>query len=321
MTSSPIRPSEDTASPLVSVIIIFLNGEPYFEAAIDSVLAQTFQDFELILVDDGSTDASTGRARALAAAQPGRIIYLGHDGHANRGMSATRNLGIRHARGTFIAFIDADDVWRPGKLAEQVAIMGRHPELGMVCGAVNYWRSWAGESDAVVPTGHVHDAPLQPPEALLNLYPLGTAAAPCPSDLLLRRDVVLGLGGFEEHFTGPRQMYEDQGFLAKLYLAAPVYFASAVWLDYRQHPDSIVAQVKQAGRYHEVRRYFLLWFERYLRERKEPAPPAAQAALRKALWRYRHPLAFRTRETILSLAMQAGQLPRRAARRLKRALE
>lgn len=275
--------------PLVSVISIFLNGDAFFAEAVDSVLAQTCQDFELLLVDDGSTDCSTGIARHYEATHPGRVRYLEHPGHANRGMSATRNLGIAAAQGRYIAFIDADDVWRSEKLNEQIAIMDAHPSAGMVCGAVNYWRSWAsGGEDVIVPTGHLTDGMSPPPEAMLALYPLGVAAAPCPSDLLLRADIVRAVGSFEAHFTGAQMMYEDQGFLAKLYLRAPVYFSGRTWTLYRQHADSCVAAVTSDGRYHEVRRYFLEWLETYVAARPE-VDRRVVAALQRSLRRYRRP--------------------------------
>lgn len=273
--------------PQVSVISIFYNAERFFAAAIESVLGQTFSDFELLLADDGSCDASTGIARRYAARFPDRVRYLCHPGRENRGMSATRNLGLRAAEGEFVAFIDADDVWRPEKLREQIEIARQCPELGMICGAVNYWRSWESGEDCIVPTGHAQDRVVRPPEASLALYPLGSAAAPCPSDLLLRRSVVQEVGGFESHFTGPRMMYEDQGFLAKLYLVAPVWFDSRIWLDYRQHETSCVSEVTKSGNYHAVRRYFLEWFETYLADHPHPAVEKAAA---RALRPYRRPL-------------------------------
>src|SRR5438874_6806278 len=109
--------------PLVSVIIIFLNGGDYLEEAIASVLAQTYENWELWLVDDGSTDSGTALAKTYHGRYPGKVNYLEHVGHQNRGMSASRNLGIAHARGELLAFLDADDVWRPDKLAHQVALM------------------------------------------------------------------------------------------------------------------------------------------------------------------------------------------------------
>ena len=82
----------------VSVICIFYNAERFFREAIDSVLEQEFDDFEFLLVDDGSTDGSTAIALEYVAQHPDRVRYLEHEGHANRGMSATRNLGLAWLR-------------------------------------------------------------------------------------------------------------------------------------------------------------------------------------------------------------------------------
>jgi glycosyltransferase involved in cell wall biosynthesis len=272
----------------VSVITIFYNAADYLVEAIESVLAQGYRDFELLLVDDGSSDASSAIAQRYAAEQPDRIRYLHHPAHENRGMSAARNLGIRAACGEFIAFIDADDRWAPRKLHEQVEILDRFPEVDAVAGTVNYWRSWAGGDDRLVRTGHVQDRPVRPPEASLSLYPLGNAAAPCPSDLILRRSAVMRVRGFEETFTGPLQLYEDQAFLAKLYLTSTVYFADRIWLDYRLHDGSCVAAVSAGGRYHDVRRHFLEWFADYLSAGPEK-PLAVRLALQRALLPYRFP--------------------------------
>ncbi|HTU61311.1 MAG TPA: glycosyltransferase family A protein, partial [Polyangiales bacterium] len=183
--------------PRVSVIMIFLNAERFIEEAIDSVLQQEHRDFELLLVDDGSHEACASIARGYAERYAPFVRYLRHADGKNHGMSASRNLGIAAAKADLLAFIDADDVWAASKLSEQLAILQAHPELGMITGAVRYWSSWQGGRDQVVFTGHVQDRVVTPPEAATELYPLGMAPAPCPSDLLLRRDVVLRVGGFE----------------------------------------------------------------------------------------------------------------------------
>jgi glycosyltransferase involved in cell wall biosynthesis len=272
--------------PRVSVISIFFNAADYFAEAIESVLAQDFCDFELLLVDDGSTDGSSDIAEQYTRREPSRIRYLRHPDRANRGMSAARNLGLAQARGELIAFIDADDRWRPSKLRDQIGIFDRHPEIDAVCGTVNYWRSWEGGRDTLVPTGHVRNRPIIPPEAGVALYPLGRAAAPCPSDLTLRRSAALGVGGFEEEFTG---FYEDQAFLAKFYLQHTIYFADACWLDYRRHDASCISEVSRQGGYDAVRRRFLEWFDRYLREHPGREHNEVRAALDRALLQYRHP--------------------------------
>ena len=133
--------------PLVSVITGFLNGEKFIQEAIESVITQTYDNWELLLVDDGSTDASTAIALRYAEKYPGKVCYLEHDGHQNRGVCASRNLGIRNAKGEYIALLDADDVWLPPKLQRQVAIMESQPEAAMIYGSPQYWHSWTENSE------------------------------------------------------------------------------------------------------------------------------------------------------------------------------
>src|SRR3990172_11731590 len=120
--------------PLVSVIIIFYNEERFIEEALECVFAQTYTNWELLLVDDGTTDNSTAIAQRYAEKYPEKVYYLEHPGHQNRGMSATRNLVIANAKGEFIAFLDADDVWLPHKLERQLAIIESQPDAAMVYG-------------------------------------------------------------------------------------------------------------------------------------------------------------------------------------------
>lgn len=301
--------------PDVSVVTIFLNGEAYLREAIDSVLAQDSENFELIMVDDGSTDASTVIARGYEADHPGRCIYVEHPGHANRGMSASRNAGIDVASGRYVAFIDADDVWTCEKLREQVAILEAHPDVGMVAGAARYWWSWQGGADEVIPAGHVLDQVVPPKSATTQVYPLGEAQAPCPSVLMVRREVLDLVGGFEASYTGPLQMYEDQAFLAKAYLATGVWFSSRCWLYYRQRVDSCVSVNTNAGNYDRIRRHFLDWFEAYLKA-QEIEDSAVQKALRRAQFPYRHPLLFRGKSRATT---GAKRIVRGMRRRLRKA--
>src|SRR4028118_1816749 len=135
--------------PLVSAIIIFLNEERFLPEAIESVLAQTYENWELLLVDDGSTDGSTQIALNYAERHPGKVRYLEHPDHQNRAMSASRNLGIEHAKGEYIAFLDADDVWMAHKLEQQVSILEAHPEAAMLYGNRQEWHSWTGEPEDI----------------------------------------------------------------------------------------------------------------------------------------------------------------------------
>lgn len=117
-----------TPDPLVSVILPVYNREGSVGRAIRSVLSQTYGPFELVVVDDGSTDGTRGVVEGFGA--PVKLVTQAH-----AGVYAARNLGLRHARGEFVAFIDSDDAWLPDKLAAQVPLM-RRPEVGMVFGDV-----------------------------------------------------------------------------------------------------------------------------------------------------------------------------------------
>jgi glycosyltransferase involved in cell wall biosynthesis len=259
--TSTRSPSE--RQPRVSVICPIYNAGPYLAEALDSVLSQDFRSFEVILVDDGSSDDSAHIAAAFGAKNADRIRIIQHDGGAHRGTSATRNLGLSAARGDLIAFIDADDRWCQYKLREQVALMDGMLDVDGLFGAVNYWSNWNGGRDLVYQTGHLRDARIAPPHALLRWYPIGKAAAPSMSDLMIRRSVVDRLGGFDDSFTGP---YEEHTFLVKLYLNCTIYVSSKVWSDYRQHDRSCSAEMARVGSYDEVRERFLRWFETYLAE-------------------------------------------------------
>lgn len=117
--------------PTVSVIIPTFNRAWTLSSAIDSVLAQSFQDFELIIVDDGSTD----NTNALLTQYGDTIQVLPQ---ANRGVSAARNRGIHAARGRLIAFLDSDDEWMPEKLAVQVEFFKQNPTL-QICQTEEIW--------------------------------------------------------------------------------------------------------------------------------------------------------------------------------------
>lgn len=116
-------------SPLVSIIIPAFNASVFIEGTIRSALAQTYAPTELIVVDDGSTDDTAARVAALAARHPTiRLIR-----QSNAGVAAARNTAVAHARGSYIALLDADDLWHPEKLARQVAHARRAgSHVGMV---------------------------------------------------------------------------------------------------------------------------------------------------------------------------------------------
>ncbi len=123
--------STGAARPLVSVIIPTYNRAAMLVEAVDSVLAQTYRPFELIVVDDGSTDDTADRLKRYAD----RLTVVRQ---ANQGVSAARNRGIGRAAGALIALLDSDDLWLPEKLAVQVAFFNRHPDA-LICQTEEIW--------------------------------------------------------------------------------------------------------------------------------------------------------------------------------------
>ena len=250
-----------TDPPLVSIITIFHNGERFIGEAIESILRQTYSNWELLLVDDGSSDRATAIVQDFVTRFPARIRYLEHARHANRGMSASRNLGLKHARGEYVSFLDADDVWRPDKLADQVRLLVEHPEAAYVYGPLELWRSWTGrpsDTDELQSLGLAADRMIQPPQ-LLNLFLRNEKNI--PSGILARTAIIRQVGGYEERFTA---MCEDQVVHAKVCLSHPVYASSKSWYRYRQHPNSCNARVWRAGTFESETMEFLRWLRGYL---------------------------------------------------------
>lgn len=281
-----------SSNPLVSVITIFLNAEQFIQAAIQSAIFQTYDNCELLLVDDGSTDGSSAIARQYARQYPEKVRYLEHDGHQNRGMSASRNLGIRNALGKYITFLDSDDICLPQKIQQQVAIIESQPEAGFICSPAKWWYSWTGHPkdiprDFVQKLDVPHNTLVQPPTLLLLFLQDEWASL---HDVLIRREVVEALGGYEESFRG---MYEDQAFHAKLCLKSPVFVSSQCWYWYRQHALActyVSHNIEQT--YNIARQTFLHWLEEYLIQQKVHNTDVWKV-VQKQLFPYRYPLLYR----------------------------
>jgi len=254
--------------PLVSVVMIFLNAERFIQEAIQSVLSQNYSNWELLLVDDGSTDGSTRIALAAAQENPHKVRYLEHADHQNRGMSSSRNLGASRAHGEYLAFLDADDVWFPHALSAAVQILEERPAVGIVYGATEWWYSWTGRiedqgrdlRDRVVEKFGRPESLAYPPE-LIRLFTIDPGAVPCLSAILVRRKLFLEVGGFEENFRG---LFEDHTFYTKICLRSIVYVTGTCWSRYRQHPGSSHAVALREGQLEQARLEFINWKKAYL---------------------------------------------------------
>ena len=183
--------------PCVSVILPVYNGERYIRQSIESILAQTYQDFELLVIDDGSTDGTAG----IVKAYENRLRYIRQP---NSGASHARNQGIRLSQGKHVAFQDADDLWEPEKLAIQVNFLDRHPDVGLVhC-----------DCEIIDEEGHTifRSKHSEREEGYWRLFQQGHAVG--MYSVMLRRELLDKTGLFDEEF--PKAGLEDVDFWARL---------------------------------------------------------------------------------------------------------
>jgi glycosyltransferase involved in cell wall biosynthesis len=292
--------------PLISIITCFFNAEIFFEETIKSVFAQTYDDWELILIDDGSIDNSTQIALHYSKENSDKVKYLEHYEHQNCGQSTSRNLGIQNARGSLIAFLDADDIWMPQKLEKEINIFAAQPETGMVYSSTLSWFSWTGnpkdiERDWIRNLEGQHDTLVKPPTLLKHCLQL-KALPPCPSSVTIRRELLEEVGGFEESI---QRMFEDQVLFAKIFLKAPTFFISCMLVKYRQHSNSICAVAEKAGQYgSNLDHYefaYLNWLKNYLKN-QGIRDSEIWRALKKRLLPHYYPNLYRLSRIIRNLS-------------------
>jgi glycosyltransferase involved in cell wall biosynthesis len=184
--------SGDGSAPLVSVLMSVYNGERYLREAVDSILAQTFGDFEFLIVDDGSTDGTAG---ILASCSDSRIRLIRNE--TNLGLTRSLNRGLTLARGKYIARQDADDVALPERLAVQVDHLEAHPEVIALGGRLCFIDSDGariGEEARVV--DH---------EDIVAQLMQGIGAVPHPA-VVMRTDAVRQVGGYREEFRAAQDV-------------------------------------------------------------------------------------------------------------------
>lgn len=171
--------------PRISVLMSVYNGERYLRAAVDSILAQTFTDFEFLIIDDGSTDG-TGALLADYATRDPRVQVIVQA--VNQGLTTSLNVGLRLARGEYVARMDADDVSLPERFEHQTAFLDRHPEVGVVGGGFQV-------IDALGrPIPPIYEHPTQPGFVAWSLYFYNPIAHPT---VMMRRANVLRVGGYD----------------------------------------------------------------------------------------------------------------------------
>jgi len=215
----PARP----ARPLISVVIPTYNRAALLREAVQSVLAQTYDGWELVVVDDGSTDGTSAYLDGIADARV-RHIVREHSGNA----ALTRNVGARTARGSYIAFLDSDDLWRPEKLALQMEDLDAHPECG-----------WSYTGVALVDEGgrELNAAAGRPWVAhrgwILERV-IDRPALVATSSVLVQRQLFETVGGFDESLL----RCHDLDLWIRLAEASPATVVARPLAQWRQHPGN-----------------------------------------------------------------------------------
>lgn len=217
--------------PRVAIVIPAYNAAPWLGATLDSVLAGTCQDFEIIVVDDGSADDSA----AVAAARGPQVRVIQQ---ANAGMSAARNCGIAASQAPFVALLDADDLWHPHKLALQLAVLDARPEVGL---CYSEFFSWDGT--APMPAAWAQDPGTALDERLSGYiyHQMLLTNFVLPSSAVFRRTLLDQLGPFlcEDHQT------DDWEYLVRASRLTPFAKLAAPLVAYRQTPGSLSRQPRR----------------------------------------------------------------------------
>ncbi len=233
--------------PMVSVVVPTYRRAGMLTEVVGSVLAQTYEDWELLIVDDngeGSEAQKDTEAVVERYRDDARILYVPHA--RNRGACAARNTGVHRARGTFVAFLDDDDVWHPEKLERQVACFASaSPEAALVYGG---WRHVLedGSIQTFIPDGSAHRLP-----QLLKRNGIGSTSL-----VMCRRSALLAVDGFDETLPA----LQDFDLYIRLGMRYPFAYVESVLMDHRRHGSPRITtnpQVVQRAneRFHEKHRH------------------------------------------------------------------
>ena len=233
--------------PVISVVIPVYNGEHTILNTIASIQQQTFSDFEIIVIDDGSTDGTVERVNTV---QDPRLKVFSY---SNGGLPVARNRGISRSTGEFITFIDADDLWTPDKLELQLAALRQHPEAGLVY-------SWTASMDETGENFYPgisasYEGNVYPQLLLTNFIASG-------SNAMLRRDVIDAVGEFDAELRS----CEDWEYWLRIAARWPFAVVRKPQILYRQTSGAMSSKVEV------MEKYYLIVLERAF----AAAPPELQ---------------------------------------------
>lgn len=209
--------SDQSTAPRVTVVISTNRGGAYLQEAIDSLVAQTFGEWELVIVDDGAPDDVAVHLDEVTAADPRMRVHH----QPNMGVSVARNVGTALGRGEYVSYLDDDDIWHPERLARQVAALDADP-AALLC----YSAAWIMDADGVP-----QDDPWLPTGLPRGPYLRGTVDLPRIVTMVMRRDAVLRYGEFSPAF----RYCEDDEFILRMMLYGEITSVPEALVGYRRH--------------------------------------------------------------------------------------
>lgn len=226
-----LRPDD----PRVSVIMPVYNGERYLRAALRSALAQTFASFEVIVIDDGSTDRSGEIAREFASRHPHHVKYFAQ---RNVGLVAARNAAIAQSSGRYLALLDCDDVWMPDHLAQAVEALDADPNTVLVHADVRFIDEHGTVIRDVRKRSRWNTGRDDPFRAILLRY----QHVACPT-AVFRKDCAIAVDGFDARYN--KLGCEDRDLWLRLALRGRVRYLDYLAADYRTHSESMSCNLER----------------------------------------------------------------------------
>ena len=211
--------------PKVSVIVPFYNSEDYIGEAIESILKQSYQDYEIIAVNDGSTDSSAEVVERFGSG-------IRNLSHPNSGVAKTMNRGMEAASGEYLSFLESDDIWHPDKLAVQVEVLDRCPDVGIVTSDVEYIEQDGTKLNKILVASRHEDT-------FIRMFVKGHILL--PSAMMIRREVYEKAGGMNEGFIGA--CLQDHEWAARLCDTAKIHSINKPLVFYRMHPAKTPSHV------------------------------------------------------------------------------
>ncbi|HLM01406.1 MAG TPA: glycosyltransferase [Pyrinomonadaceae bacterium] len=233
-----------STAPLVSICVPSYNHAQYLPATLDSALAQTYPNIEIVVLDDGSKDASLDIARDYETRFPGKIKVYTHEGGANLGISRTVNAAFAHAKGKYWMGLPSDDILYPEKIEKQVEFLEKNPELDFVYCYVDYIDSDGKPVSGRFGTDITADEDPLKSMILENFIP-GMA-------ILARRETIARVGDHEANL-----IYSDWDFWVRLFSISRGGFIPESLIGYRVHDYNTSIAAPRSTQIEHIREFYL----------------------------------------------------------------